>query len=272
VTHPGNLPDPGRGPEGLVEVTAPGQAPALWRPLLQATPPLGSLPVSPGDPVTVVVPHPDDETLGTAGLLRRLSAAGARLTIVTVTDGAAGYPGCTGPQSAELARLRRQETADALRTLGLEELHTVFFDLADGTVAGHGRGLTARLRLLLAQQVLCLAPWSHDPHPDHQAVGRAAIAACAATGTPLWQYPIWMRHSVAPDDPRVPLDQLVTLQLSARERKIKRAAIEAHASQLRSPFPGYGPVLPEHVLALFDDGFEPYFVPVAGAAPSSWIR
>jgi hypothetical protein len=77
----------------------------------------------------------------------------------------------------------------------------------------------------------------------------------------LWQYPIWMRHSITPDDPRVDVDRLRVLRLSAVERTIKQAAVADHASQVRSPFPGYGPVLPEHVLDLFADGYEPFFVP-----------
>ncbi len=42
---------------------------------------------------------------------------------------------------------------------------------------------------------------------------------------------------------------------------LKRSALQAHESQLQAPFPGYGPVLPEHVLDLFADGLEPFFIP-----------
>jgi hypothetical protein len=42
---------------------------------------------------------------------------------------------------------------------------------------------------------------------------------------------------------------------------VETAAITAHASQVRSPFPGHGPVLPHPVLQLFADGLEPFFLP-----------
>jgi hypothetical protein len=66
----------------------------------------------------------------------------------------------------------------------------------------------------------------------------------------------------------VPIEQLRVLRLEPDEQALKRAATEAHGSQLRSPFPGYGPVLPEHVLELFADGYEPFFVPVTIPDPT----
>ncbi|GLY17804.1 PIG-L family deacetylase [Kineosporia rhizophila] len=243
------------------EVTAPGLPPSRWRPRLEAAPSPRLLPVTAGDPVTVIAPHPDDESLGAGGLLHRLSTAGCTPTVVIVTDGAAGYPGATPTQRRELARSRRRETWDAIRQLCRKGAQPVFFDIPDGEASAHEAEVTERIAAVLPGNGLVLAPWPEDPHPDHQAVGRAARLAAARTGVELWQYPIWMRHSIQPDDPRVPLADLTVVCLSTAERQAKRRAIEAHASQLRSPFPDFGPVLPEHVLELFADGLEPFFVP-----------
>jgi LmbE family N-acetylglucosaminyl deacetylase len=245
-----------------IEVTARGLPAQRWRPLLSNTDELPDL----GEPavVVVVVPHPDDETLGAGGLLHRLRAVGTPVTVVFVTDGAAGYPGSGPDQAEELARIRRDEALAALATLDITADRAVFLDVPDGDVAGSAEvELAQRLGPLLAghQADLCLAPWPLDPHPDHQAVGRAAVVATATAGVTQWQYPIWMRHSIQPDDPRVEVDRMRVLRLSAAERSAKRAAVATHTSQVRSPFPGFGPVLPDHVLDLFADGYEPFFVP-----------
>jgi LmbE family N-acetylglucosaminyl deacetylase len=253
------------------EVTARGLPPELWRPLLGRLPTL-----APADPssITVVVPHPDDETLGCGGLLHRLShTTAAPVSVVFVTDGAAGYPGCSPAQAAELITVRRAEARTALRMLGLGDATGLFLDVADGQVGAVETELTVRLAAVLLGAAggagagtgggggLCLAPWPQDPHPDHQAVGRAALVAARLAGIELWQYPIWMRHSIRPDDPIVNAARLRVLRLSPAEQAAKRMAIETHDSQLRAPFPGFGPVLPEHVLELFADGLEPFFLP-----------
>ncbi|GAB6901662.1 PIG-L deacetylase family protein [Kineosporia succinea] len=244
-----------------VEVTAPGLPPGLWRPKLEAAPSPRLLPVVAGQPVTMIAPHPDDESLGAGGLLHRLSAAGCSLTVAIVTDGAAGYPSANPAQRQELVRTRRRETWAAIRELGRHGAQPVFLDIPDGEATEHEQEITQRLADLLPDGGLVLAPWPDDPHPDHQAVGRAARIAAARAGLELWQYPIWMRHSMRPDDARVDDSTLSVVCLSTAERQAKRRAIQAHVSQIRSPFTGYGPVLPDHVLELFADGLEPFFIP-----------
>ena len=243
------------------EVTARGLAPSRWRPRLEAAPAPRLLPVTAGGPVTVIAPHPDDESLGAGGLLHRLSTAGCTPTVVIVTDGSAGYPAATPAQRRDLARTRRKETWAAIRQLCRNGAQPVFFDIPDGEVVAHEDEVAERIAAVLPSEGLVLAPWPDDPHPDHEAVGRAARLATARAQVELWQYPIWMRHSMQPDDPRVDASELTVVCLSAAERQAKRRAVEAHVSQLHSPFPGFGPVLPDHVLELFADGLEPFFVP-----------
>jgi LmbE family N-acetylglucosaminyl deacetylase len=258
--HRVNVDEPGE-----LEVTRRGLPSDLWRPVLEAA---DDLP-DPEAAVVVVVPHPDDETLGAGGLLHRLARTGIAVTVVFVTDGAAGYPGAGPDQTRQLARIRRDEARAALSALELNPEQAIFLNVPDGAVAGTAEAeLCARLGPILAghRAGLCLAPWPSDPHPDHQAVGRAAAVTTAAAGVTLWQYPIWMRHSVRPDDERVDVARLRVVRLSPSEQAAKRAAIDTHTSQLRSPFPGFGPVLPDHVLDLFADGYEPFFVPGPGTA------
>jgi len=244
-----------------VEVTARGLPPALWRPTLEAAASPRLLPVVPGQPISVIAAHPDDESLGAGGMLHRLATAGCTPTVVIVTDGSSGYPGVGLEQTRELVRVRRRETWAAIRRLCRSGAQPIFLDVPGGAVADHEDDLADRIAAVLPTAGLVLAPWQNDPDADHRATGRAARLAAAAARLELWQYPIWMRHSIQPDDPRVDRAALAVVCLSTAERQAKRNAIAAHSSQVRSPFPGLGPVLPEHVLELFADGLEPFFIP-----------
>ena len=44
------------------------------------------------------------------------------------------------------------------------------------------------------------APWRLDPHPDHQAVGRAAARVAHELRLPLLEYPVWATYWARPGD------------------------------------------------------------------------
>jgi LmbE family N-acetylglucosaminyl deacetylase len=242
-------------------VTAAGLPATAWRTVLLALPGLPALPPA-GSTVVVVAAHPDDETLAAAGLLQRLARLGVRTRFVVATDGEAGYPDREPEEREELAARRRKELRRALSVTGYPHARPTFAGLPDGDVAGHEDALADALAGPLAKADLCLAPWELDPHPDHRATGRAALRAVARARErrpqlALWRYPVWMRHSLSTADaPR----GLRALRLTPEEVAGKRRAVECHASQLVSPHPDQGPVLPEHVLALFDDGVEAFLI------------
>jgi LmbE family N-acetylglucosaminyl deacetylase len=246
--------------------TQPGFAAELWRPLLDAAPELPTpwpAPGSPpGCPVTVVVPHPSDEALGAGGFLSRVAAAGSPVTVVYASDGTAAYRDLNAAQARLLADLRRREAVAALAALGLPDVPVVFLDLPDGAMPEREGELAERLAPLLARAELGLVPWPEDPHPDHRAVGRAARRAGRGGRAPLWEYPIWMRHSIRPSAAEVPVDRLRVLRLSEAELAAKQAAVAEHHSQLVPPFPGREPALSERAREPFADGREPYFAPL----------
>ena len=72
---------------------------------------------------------------------------------------------------------------------------------------------------------VCLAPWPGDGHPDHDACGRAAAAAAAATGAPLLQYLVWAWHWADPARHRPALASCRRLDLDPSEAGRKRWAI-----------------------------------------------
>ncbi|MCM4084608.1 PIG-L deacetylase family protein [Paractinoplanes hotanensis] len=210
------------------------------------------LPLDATDPPLIVAPHPDDEILGLAGLMAMLDAA----ELIAVTDGEASHPRSTVHTQPELAAIRRAETAEALRRLGLGDAPVTRLGQPDGKVDEDA--LAAALTGRLAPGRWCLSTWREDGHPDHEAVGRAAARACEATGAVLLEYPIWAWHWATPGDPRVPWHRAHRVELSPAAQAAKAAAVAAFPSQIAplGPEPGDAAILPPHVLARFARPFE----------------
>lgn len=206
----------------------------------------------------IVAPHPDDEVLGSAGLMQRLSSRGIPLTIVGVTDGEASHPRSPTVGPRALAERRARERHQALNLLGLGGAAVLSMALADGAVARDAGELAACLTDLLGPDVLCVAPSDHDGHPDHDAAGRAAAMACAATGATFLRYLVWTWHWATPGDARVPWLRGRRLDLSAFERTRKRSATAAFRSQVAPLSDGTGDeaILAPEMLAYFERPFE----------------
>ncbi|MHA6765211.1 PIG-L deacetylase family protein [Streptacidiphilus sp. PAMC 29251] len=208
--------------------------------------------------VLLVAAHPDDEVLGLGGTIARLAAAGARLRLVSVTDGEASHPHSTAPIARDLVRVRTAETRAALAALGAADAEIVRLRLPDTGVADQERALAKQLADLADGFDVIAAPWSQDVHGDHEAAGRAALAAGAATGVPVLQYPVWAWHWAGPGDPRVPWHRAARIPLGAEDRRRKRAALDCFVSQLTplGPEPADAAVLPPAEIAHFLRDYE----------------
>jgi len=234
-------------------IDAPGTPESAWR----AWPGLGQLPVldaAEWASAVVVAAHPDDEVLGAGGTIAALAARGARLRLVTLTDGEASHPHLRGKS---IAPRRTAETLAALRALGAGDTEVIRLGLPDSGLAAHEHDVTARLQELAWGFDLLLAPWDRDAHPDHEVAGRAARAARSGEGT-LW-YPVWMWHWARPGDPRVPWHAAGRVPLRRRVAACKRRAIGCFASQLQDRSGTQGPVLPAGIVAHFARNIEVFF-------------
>lgn len=193
----------------------------------------------------VVAPHPDDEVLGAGGLIGALRRAGTAVDVVAVTDGEASHRGSPTVGPAQLTRLRVGETVHAYRELGLDPRRRRRLGLPDSRVAACEGELDVTLRALLvaAPGLWCIAPWCHDGHPDHNATGRAALAASSACGVPLLAYLVSSYHHG--ERPDIPRDRSVRLPLDADLQHRKRLALARYTSQLQplSPHPADAAVL-----------------------------
>ncbi|MQA32367.1 PIG-L deacetylase family protein [Modestobacter roseus] len=246
------------GPED--RIAAPGTDEVTWAAWLPAQDWPRWVPDPAWTRVAVCAAHPDDEVLGAGGVLALLAGAGIALHLVAATDGEGSHPGSAVLSAAELATRRVAETRDALAELGVAAT-TTRLALPDSGLAAREPELTAALAAAVEGADAVLAPWTGDAHPDHEAVGRAAVAAGRALGVPVWQYPVWTWHWATPDDARVPWHAAHRVDLPEGVRAAKRAAVARFTTQVRplGPDPADRVVLPPEVLAHFDRDCEVLF-------------
>ena len=132
--------------------------------------------------ILAITAHPDDVDFAAAGTVARWTGAGIGVTYCVVTSGDAGGFDETFPR-AEMSALRQAEQLAAAKCVGVHDVR--FLGYPDGRVEA-----TLALRLDLARvirqvrpdRVLCPSPERNYAragvsHPDHRAVGSAALDA-----------------------------------------------------------------------------------------------
>jgi LmbE family N-acetylglucosaminyl deacetylase len=215
--------------------------------------------------VVVVAPHPDDEVLAVGGSMLQLAKRGFSVLVVAVTDGEAAQPHAPADARRRLAAVRSRERRMSLESLGLAGVSVVRACIPDGRVEQSEARLTDLLVELLSDprsvasplgHTWCIAPWRHDGHPDHEATGRAAAAACAISGGRLVEYLVWAWQWLRPEDGRMRWADLRLERLSRATQDAKRVALGAFSSQIL-PWEGSGdPILSAEMLERFARPFE----------------
>lgn len=219
--------------------------------------------VPPGSRAVIVSPHPDDEILACGGLLQMLAREGRQILLVSVTDGSASHPGSGYWTPERLSIVRPLESADALKRLGLplNQMQWVHGGFADTAVASREDDLVRFLATYLQPSDVVFTTWREDGHSDHEAVGRAALAAASACGARVHEIPVWAWHWANPEDPRIPWARARKLALDTWTQARKRHAIQAFASQLYSdPDNGHAPVLSTRTVERLQQPFEVIFL------------
>jgi LmbE family N-acetylglucosaminyl deacetylase/SAM-dependent methyltransferase len=220
-----------------------------------------------GSTFIVLAAHPDDETLGAGGLMARVEALGADVRVLLCTAGEASHPASLTTTPERLAAQRLEEFGGGLAAL-LNDRKWQYLGLPDGGLADNRDqlryavqaeiGVVAAAGGLLPEQIVVVAPYRHDGHTDHDALGSVAAEVSAAGGYGLLEYPIWYWLWAEPTDPawrswlRFPLDPA--------DRQAKAAAMAAHTSQVEplSELPGDEVLLPPAFLAHFERSWETF--------------
>ena len=199
--------------------------------------------------LVVIAPHPDDEVLGSGGLMNAAARAEREVVVLSVTDGEASHP----QKDRTTLRLQRAGERDrAFSELGLLAHQARRMALPDGAVQAHHERLVELIKQMTQATDLVLAPWVGDGHPDHDACGNAARSAQQVVGFELLEYPVWGWHWCGPE--HFPFDSALKFELDETAHQAKRRAITMFQSQiedLEQP-----PILSPNTLERFRRPFE----------------
>ena len=171
--------------------------------------------------VLVISPHPDDESIGCGGTLRKHVEANDRVRVVFLTS---GEKGGHGRKEEETSRVREEEARAAARILGIQDLE--FFRLPDANVRA-SRSAILRLRESLVnwKPEVIYVPHAAETHADHRAAVRLlkrALDGPKLKWPKILMYEIWI--------PLQQMDEIVDITPYIRA---KCSAIRAHRSQCR---------------------------------------
>ncbi|MGP3932463.1 PIG-L deacetylase family protein [Nonomuraea sp. KM88] len=218
------------------------------------------LPESEINRVLVVTAHPDDADFGAAGSVALFVDRGVEVTYLLVTDGDAGGNERTLDNSG-MAELRRTEQRAAAKAVGVTDLR--FLGYPDGQVVP-----SLELRRDIARVIRQVRPdlvITHHPdrnyrfvapsHPDHRAVGGAALDAVYPDARNPYAFPelardegleawtvreVWLTGGPAPDH-WVDVTGAMDRKLAALQSHVSQVAhVEGFADFVRSRFAGWG--------------------------------
>jgi len=132
--------------------------------------------------ILVITAHPDDVDFSAAGTIARWTDAGIEVVYTVATDGDAGAADESVPR-AEIPALRRAEQTAAAKHVGVHDLR--FLGYPDGRVEATlalRQDLARVIRQVRPDRLVCPSPERNYVrlgigHPDHRAVGSAALDA-----------------------------------------------------------------------------------------------
>ena len=142
-----------------------------------------------------VLAHPDDESLGTGGILAKYAAEGVETHLVIATRGERGWLGSVEeyPGTEALGKIREAELLTATAVLGLRRVE--FLDYLDGELdqvlpIEAIAKITGCIRRVKPDVVVTFGPDGGYGHPDHVAISQltaAALVAAADSTAPLYR-------------------------------------------------------------------------------------
>jgi LmbE family N-acetylglucosaminyl deacetylase len=201
----------------------------------------------------VIMAHPDDAEFGSAGTVATWVRDGWEVYYVVCTDASAGGPGDATDVSPAARRhvsnTRKAEQREAAAVLGVKEV--IFLDYPDGQTQPTlelRRDLVRMLRRYQPTRVIIPAPerrW--EPalsipryHPDHLAVGQAALAAIYPASQNPWDFSELLDEGLQPHRVReifIAAAPILNYYVDISDViDIKFQALRRHASQVGNRF------------------------------------
>ena len=208
-----------------------------------------------------VFAHPDDESMGPGGTLAKYAAAGHRVAFVTATDGGAGRLFADRPaDNTALREIRRQETVESARILGIEFLGFLGWqdrELERASVLELETTIAGIIRRGKPTVILTFHGSGISHHPDHRVIALAVKGAFLGAARAGWYpdadlealrphaaaklyYYTLRREAIAKVDwPRTvyasPEEEITTVIDTRATADVRWRAIEAHETQREGP-------------------------------------
>lgn len=191
----------------------------------------------------IVAPHPDDESLACGGTIALLRNAGFSVSVVFTTNGTMSHPNSKIYRSSELQLLREAEAVKALSKLGVDSNMIRFLRFQDSKMDSldilESNNAIAQLKELFLEfkPKSIFLPWRNDPHPDHIASFKLALAAINSLRDQGFQfqvleYPVWFWERTKVSE-FIKEKGMNLWKVKIEENlPLKRSAIAEHASQL----------------------------------------
>lgn len=210
--------------------------------------------------VCIFAPHPDDEILGSGGLLQQLAENGNPIVLVYVTNGTQSHPNSKIYPPEQLDIIRPQESISALNMLGVaHQVTTVALNITDGSVFAQKNQLHQKLAVITQSGDILVTPFIHDGHPDHEATGQVIAEFANQSQLACYQVLIWAWHWAKPADSRIPWHSAVRLELTAEQLQRKSEAIACFTSQITADeSTGNPPILSAKTIARISQPWEVY--------------
>jgi LmbE family N-acetylglucosaminyl deacetylase len=195
--------------------------------------------------VLAIAAHPDDVDFGSAGTIAQWTDAGLDVSYCIVTNGEAGGSD-RSVSRAEMVAIRQAEQTAAAKQVGVSDVH--FLGYPDGRVEPTiklRKDLARVIRLLRPNRVLCQSPERNyarmgASHPDHRAVGAAALDAVYPDARNPFAFPElladeklepWTVHEVWVAGSPAATEYVDITDTFPR----KLAALRSHVSQIADP-------------------------------------
>ena len=185
----------------------------------------------------VVAPHPDDETLGCGGAIALLTQRNIPVHILVISDGTQSHPNSKHYPHHILRQLRKAETQEAVRRLGIPPTQVTFLGYPDTAVPHLENELfeqaveTCHRYLEQRAPDLIFVPWKNDQHCDHQATWKIIHRSLQTGSKPTHQlaYAIWGTRAAGLKT--LPIGE-TGWRLDIRSvQSLKHYAVTAHRSQ-----------------------------------------
>lgn len=171
--------------------------------------------------ILVISPHPDDESIGCGGTIRKHILDGDAVEVIFLTS---GEKGGHGRPEDETIRVREEEARAAAEILGISKID--FWRQPDGALKiSEDMVSLLREKIETSDIALIYVPHEEENHPDHQAAARLVSMAVGTMKGGMvkpivWMYEVW-----------TPLQNIGHIVDISPFIEDKRRAIQAHKSQ-----------------------------------------